>query len=153
LLLTLLVIAGYGAYAHFSAGSTSTSASGPVSSSDGAALMDHSVGAGFIAITLGLGERNLKDQYTVRDAINGQITSVRDDRAQLVALQGTTQGVRATALQTAIDASNRLETAMAQWRDALFNLRFGSIDSGQTAINSAMTDLAQARDSWKQAGA
>ncbi len=144
-----LAYGGYWLSGHvFGGGSTTASSAG----GDVPGAIDRSIAAGFGAIGNGLGMRNLHDQYQVRDDIDRAIDTVRQERTTLDAAVGTVTGARADALSAAIFAEGALEAALGQWRDVIFNLRFGQIDQAQTAVADSLAALGKARDAWNAAG-
>ena len=155
LAVALTVVAGlaFGAYRLFGADSGSSGSGSGASAAPGdvPATIDHSIGAAFGAIGTGLGMRNLADQYHVRDAIDVSIFVVGQDRVQLQTARKGLSGAQADAVDAALAAEDRLGAGLVQWRDALFNLRFGQVDPAQNAVNDAITALAAARDSWNAA--
>lgn len=127
----------------------------PAASGNGfVASTERAIASGRLAIRLGIDLRTLGEAYVFRDAVNTEIERVRTERLHLEELVPRTRPPRADTLQSAIQAMDRLENAMAQWRDAIFLLRLGNVDAAQAAINSAIADLETAIGSWnRQKGA
>jgi hypothetical protein len=90
----------------------------------------------------------LKDSYILRNQFNTEIETIRTQRANLDALLPNVVGPRADTVRASIQSMSELETAIGQWRDAIFLLRLGNVDDAQSAIESAVAQLQQQLDSW-----
>jgi hypothetical protein len=147
ILLTVAALVAYGGYVLYDklAGSdapTAASGNGFVASTERA------TGDALEAIAMGLEFRSLRDSYVVRGDIDGMISSVRTERANVESVLATTAGPRADTVRATLQTLDELAIAMTQWRDAVFLLRFGNIDSSQAAIERAVVQLQQHVATW-----
>ena len=143
-----MILAGYGAYLAYDQ-LTGSDTPAAVSTTGYEATVERAIGAGEWSIILGLGFHNLKDSYVVRDQFNAEIQNIRNERANLESLLPNVLGPRSDTVRASIESLGELETAIAQWRDALFLLRFGNVDAAQDAIESANAQLTQQLETWK----
>jgi len=100
------------------------------------------------AIGMGVNFHNLKDSYVLRNQFNAEINTVRTQRANLESMLPNVLGPRADTVRASIQSMVALETALGQWRDAIFLLRLGNVDDAQSAIESAVAQLQQQLDTW-----
>src|SRR3954469_8466329 len=132
-LLTVVVLVGYGAYVAYDKirGDSSPSAQ---DSTGYAASVETATAHGDWAIGMGLNFHNLKDSYVLRNQFNAEINTVREERAHLESLLPNVLGARADTVRASIESMNDLESALGQWRDAIFLLRFGNLGRAQTGV-------------------
>jgi hypothetical protein len=147
LVLTFVMLAAYGGYVLYdrvikSDASTTASGNSFVASSERA------MAQGGAIVAAGLEFRSLRESYVLRDQMTVMIDGVRTERANVESVLATTSGPRADTASAALQTMNELTTAMTQWRDAIFNLRFGGIDNTQAAIEGAIARLQQHIDAW-----
>lgn len=138
---------GYGGYVAFNkiTGSGTT----PAEATNGyAASTNRAMFAAGVAVGAGINLRNLKDQYEVRDVVNAQINIVRAERANLEQLLPTATAPHADTIRATMQSMDELMIAMAQWRDTIFNLRLGSVDNSQSAVESALAQIGQQLETW-----
>jgi hypothetical protein len=147
-----VVLGGYGAYVAYD----KIRGDGTAATSDGTGYVSSvqtATAHGEWAIGMGLNFHNLKDSYVLRNQFNAEINTVREERAHLESLLPNVLGARADTVRASIESMNDLESALGQWRDAIFLLRFGNVDDAQSAIESAVAQLQQQLDTWNsQAG-
>ena len=147
LLLTVVIVVGYGASVAYDkirgdgapAASDSTGYVGSVQTA-----MSH----GQWVIGMGLNFHNLKDSYVLRNQFNTEMNTIRTQRSNLETLLPNVPGARADTVRASIQSMNDLETAVGQWRDAIFLLRLGNVDGAQSAIETAVAQLQQQLDTW-----
>jgi hypothetical protein len=147
IVLTLVVLVGFGAYVAYD----------KVRGDDTAAVQDGTGYANSVqtamshgqwAIGMGVNFHNLKDSYVLRNQFNAEINTVRTQRANLESMLPNVLGPRADTVRASIQSMSELETALGQWRDAIFLLRLGNVDDAQSAIESAVAQLQQQLDTW-----
>ena len=148
IVLTLVILVGYGAYVAYD---KIRGDSSPTAASDGTgyvASVETAMSHGQWAIGMGVNFHNLKDSYVLRNQFNNEINTVRTERANLEALLPNVLGARADTVRASIQTMSELETALGQWRDAIFLLRLGNVDNAQSEIASAVAQLQQQLDTW-----
>jgi len=150
--LTVLILAGYGVYVGYDkliadGAPTADTGTGYVPS------VESAIGHGQWSIEIGVGFHNLADSYVLRDDFNGEIQKVSAQRANLEALLPNVLGPRADTVRASIQTMSELETAIGQWRDAIFLLRLGNVDHAQAAIESSIAQLQQQLDAWNSQAA
>jgi hypothetical protein len=139
--LSVVVLASYGGYMAWKT-ITDDDRPGRLPTGNGfVASSERAVFAGRIAIGLGVNLRILKDAYQFRDDVNRTIDTVRAERANLKRRSTRASGVRADIVRSSIEATDRLEAGIAQWRDAIFSLRLGNAAPAESAIESAIAQL------------
>jgi hypothetical protein len=148
----VVILVGYGAYvAYDKIFGDSTPAAQDTTGYVGS--VETAISHGQWAIAMGLNFHSLKDSYVLRNQFNTEIETIRTQRANLEALLPNVLDARADTVRASIQTMSELETALAQWRDAIFLLRLGSVDDAQAAIESATAQLQQQLDTWNsQAG-
>ena len=147
LLLTVVILVGYGAYAAYDklTGDDAPTAQG----SDGYLTSTQTaISHGQWSIAMGINFHNLKDSYILRNQFNTEIDTIRAQRASLEALLPNVLGPRADTVRASIQTMSELETAIGQWRDAIFLRRLGNVDDAQASIESAVGALQQQVDTW-----
>jgi hypothetical protein len=145
--LTLVILVGYGAYVGYdklTGNDTPTAETG----TGYVASMQTAIAHGKWSIVMGLGYHNLKNQYVLRNQLTTEIDTVRNQQANLEALLPNVLGPRADTVRASIQSMSDLQVAMAQWRDAIFLLKFGDVDDAEAAITSAVTALEQQLNTW-----
>lgn len=145
--LTVVILLGSGGYAAWNALTGDTSTSDEASTAY-VASTQRAIYYGASAVGLGLDVHIIKDLGIFQDSMNAAIDGVRAERTNLETLAATATGPRADILQSSIQAADSLESGMAQWRDAVFNLRLGGVDDAQSAIDSAVARLVADIDRW-----
>jgi len=115
--------------------------------------MQTAIAHGKWSIVMGLGYHNLKNQYVLRNQLSTEIDTIHAQQANLEALLPNLVGPRSDTVRASIQSMNDLQVAMGQWRDAIFQLKFGNIDDAEAAITAAYTALEQQLNTWNgQAG-
>jgi hypothetical protein len=146
LVLTVVILIGYGAYAGYQ---KITGNDAPAETPTGyVASVQAAIAHGQWSVGMGLGFHSLKDSYVLRNAFNTEIDTVRAQQANLEALLPNVVGPRADTVRASIQSMNDLAAALGQWRDAIFLLKLGNIDTDQAAIESAVAALQQQLDTW-----
>ncbi len=147
-----MILVGYGAYVAYDR-VTSDSAPAVESGNGYVASVQTAISHGQWSVGVGLAFHNLKDSYVLRNGFNTEINNVRTQRANLESLLPNVLGARADTVRASIQTMSELETALGQWRDAIFLLRLGNVDDAQSSIESAVARLQQQLDTWNsQAG-
>ena len=147
-----MILVGYGAYVAYDK-VTGDSAPAAESGNGYVASVQTAISHGQWSVGMGLGFHNLKDSYVLRNGFNTEINNVRAQRAHLESLLPNVLGPRADTVRASIQTMSELETALGQWRDAIFLLRLGNVDDAQSSIESAVARLQQQLDTWNsQAG-
>jgi len=142
-----VVLVGYGAYvAYDKIRGDSSAATQDATGYTGS--VQTAMAHGDWAIGMGLNFHALKDSYILRNQFNTEIATIRTQRANLEALLPNVVGPRADTVRASIQSMSELETAVGQWRDAIFLLRLGNVDDAQSAIESAVAQLQQQLDTW-----
>jgi hypothetical protein len=147
--LTLVILVGYGAYVAYD----KIRGDGTTAVQDGTgypASVETAMAHGQWAIGMGVNFHNLKDSYVLRNQFNNEINTVRAQRANLESMLPNVLGPRADTVRASIQSMSELETALGQWRDAIFLLRLGNVDDAQSAIGNAVAQLQQQLDTWNR---
>jgi hypothetical protein len=145
---TVAVLLGYGGYAAWNALTGDSASSGGAASTAYVPSTQRAIYYGAGVVGLGLDVHILKDLDIFQDSVNRAIDGVRTERANLDALAATATGPQADILRSSVEATDTLESGMVQWRDAIFNLRLGGVDTAQSTIDSAVAQLAADIDRW-----
>jgi len=147
--LTVVILGGYGVYVAYDrirGDSTPVVTDGTGYTSS----VNTAVAHGKWAIGMGEDFHNLKRQYVLRNDFNAEIDTIRTERANLEALLPNLLGPRADTVRASIQSMSGLETAIGQWRDAIFLLRLDKVDDARSAIESAVAQLQQQLDTWNR---
>ena len=144
-----MILIGYGAYVAYDK-ITGDSAPAAASGDGYVASVQTAISHGQWSVGMGLGFHNLKDSYVLRNGFNTEINTVRTQRANLESMLPNVLGPRADTVRASIQTMTELETALGQWRDAIFLLRLGNVDDAQSAIESAVAQLQQQLDTWNR---
>lgn len=152
--LTVVVLLGYGGYTAWNAVSgggdegatTPTAAAGDA---DYETIVSTAIFLGAQALAQGADTHLAVDLGPFADGTDRAIFTIGADRARLARLARTAAAREADVIVSTEQSLDALQTAMVQWRDAVFNLRLGAVDDARAAVDSAIARLQGDLERWR----
>ncbi len=111
--------------------------------------MSQAIFFGGVAVGTGLDVHLMNDLGPFVDTANEAIALVETQRATLERLGRGETGVRADLIASSLQAVDSLAAGMAQWRDAVYNLRLARAAEARSAIDAASARLQADLDRWR----
>jgi hypothetical protein len=148
--LTVVILLGYGGFVAWNAWSGGGSDRSTQSEDTGyVGSTKRAIFFGALVLDQGVAVHHLDELAAFRYDADRHIEAVRAARAEVAALLPGTTGTRADILGSTVQAADELEVAMTQWRDAVYNLRFGSAPTARSAVESAIARLWSDLGRWE----
>jgi flavin-binding protein dodecin len=149
-----VVLLGYGAYTAWNAWIADDPAPTSVTATaDYEGAVSQAMYFGGIAVGAGLDVHLMADLGTFVDTANRAIAIVEDQHTTLERLGRRETGARADLVASSLQSVDALSAAIAQWRDAVYNLRLARAAEARSAIDAATARLQADLDRWRSRSA
>jgi hypothetical protein len=149
-LLTLVVVVGYGGYLAWNALVGGSDDADAPAATGYEATVSQAIFLGGAVLGLGVDTHLLNDLGPFADATDRAVFTVGADRARLERLAQTAPRPEAEVIASTVQSMDALQDAMIEWRNAVFNVRLGSVDDAHDAIDDALERLRGDLERWKQ---
>ena len=144
----MVVLGAYGGYSAWNAWIADGPAT-PAVTADYEGAVSQAIFFGGVAVGTGLDVHLMNDLGPFVDTANESIALVETQRATLERLGRGETGVRADLIASSLQAVDSLAAGMAQWRDAVYNLRLARAAEARSAIDAASARLQADLDRWR----
>jgi predicted negative regulator of RcsB-dependent stress response len=149
--LTVVILLGFGGYTAWNAiaGDGGSSGSAAPAGGEYEQSVTETIFLGAVVLRQGLDAHVISELNPFLASSNDAIAMVATRRNALGELAKTATGPEADVIASTQESMTMLQMAMAQWRDAVVNLRLAAVADAHEAVDDAIAVLEADLDIWR----